>query len=181
MRRQLTGDEYAAKLRNFDHAAFRLEVQPAYASPDELELVAQFKAGRLRPPDEVPALNRWFAQVRAQVAHGKTIGRVRIHDEPLTDYQRLERWADPWNLDAGEHIRYLTRRRALDIGLLPAAGPHDWWLLDDRELLVMVFNSDHRMVGRELITDPEHVAKAAKWRDLAVHHSVPSTTRHHAA
>jgi hypothetical protein len=178
MRRQLTGEEYAAKLRTFEHTAFRLETQTGYAAPAELELVAEFEAGNPRPADQIPALRDWFNQVRAQVAQGKRIERVRVHDEPPTPYQRLERWADKWNRAAGETIRYLTRRRAEEIGLLPAAGTTDWWLLDSRELLVLTFGDDRRISRRELVTDPAAVVQAAVWRDLAVHHGELTECRH---
>jgi hypothetical protein len=178
MRRQLTGDEYAALLRDFEHTAFRLEIQPEYFVPEERELLAQFMAGSPTPIDEVAGLKEWFAQVRSQVEQGKRLDRVRIHDDPPTDYQRLEMWSERWNVEAGENVRHLTRQHAREIGLLPAAGPHDWWLLDSRKLVIMVFGSDNRLIRRELETDPAAVVQAAVWRDLAIHHSVPSEARH---
>jgi hypothetical protein len=123
----------------------------------------------------------WFSQVHEQTRAGKRISRVRVHDEPPTTYQRLQLWADRWNTEAGEAIHYLTRRRAHEIGLLPAAGPQDWWLLDSRRLLIMTFGPDHQVIRREMETDPARVVQAAVWRDLAVHHSVPSELWHVAA
>lgn len=178
MGRALTREEFAEFLRTFKYTAFRLEIQSAYAVPYEREFLARFNANNPEPADTVPELRNWFDQVREQIRHGKRIGRVRVQDEPPTQYQRIERWADPWNTEAGEDVRYLTRRRAYEIGLLPAAGNHDWWLLDSCALLVMTFGSDHSVIHRELVTDPTRVVQAATWRDLAVHHSVPSEIRH---
>jgi hypothetical protein len=87
-----------------------------------------------------------------------------------------ERWAGQQTIAAGEVIRYMSRQCAHEVGLLPAAGEDDWWLLDDDRLVVMRFNDDGRLVENELVTDPERVAQACAWRDLAGHHSAPDFT-----
>jgi hypothetical protein len=78
---------------------------------------------------------------------------------------------DRWNFAAGERICYLSRKDAHRVGLLPAAGPHDWWLLDDNRLIVMTFNHDGEWISNELDTDPNATARARAWRNLAVRHS----------
>lgn len=119
----------------------------------------------------MPELLEWFERVAEHTRQGKRVERVRVHDVPPTDYQRFERWLEAWNITAGETMRYLTRQRAHEIGLLPAAGDTDWWLLDSSKLVVMRFEDDGRRVENELITDPAVVVQACRWRDLAVHHS----------
>ena len=69
-------------------------------------------------------------------------------------------------------MRYLTRQEAYDIGLLPAAGNTDWWLLDDARLILMRFDEDSNRIGTELSTDTALIERACAWRDLAVRHSV---------
>jgi hypothetical protein len=168
----LTGAEFAEALATFEHTAFRLELQPAYAEPSEADLVAMFLAGqRPDPRIIVPELGEWFDQVARQVSEGKRIERVRVHEDPPTGYQRFERWLDQWNLEAGEVMRYMTTRRALEVGLLPNAGTADWWLLDSSRLIVMWFDEEGHRIQNILTTDPADVIKACRWRDLAVHHS----------
>ena len=174
---ELSAVEFAELLRTFEHTAFRLELQPAYREEDESDAVPRFLAGTPDPPTESPGLRAWFAQVAEQTRQGKRIARVRVHEDPPTDYQRWERWIDPWNLEAGEAIRYLTRQRAHEIGLLPAAGDQDWWLLDSRRLIVMRFDDIGNRVHDELVTDPAIVVQACAWRDLAVHHGALRETR----
>jgi hypothetical protein len=114
---------------------------------------------------------RWLSGFAASaIAAGRTVGRVRVHQDPPTDYQRWERWLGQWNAAAGESIRYLTRGQAHEIGLLPDAGDEDWWLYDDTRLLVMRFAGSRR-VQNEVITDRAIVRRACKWRDLSVRHS----------
>jgi len=177
MRELLTGDEFAAALWDFQRTAFRLEAQPAYHVPAEQGLLAQLRAGQPMAADEVPELREWFERVAKRTRQGARVERVRIHDEPPTDYQRWERWCDPWNIRAGEVIRYLPRLRAVGVGLLSAARSDDWWLFDDRLLIVMSFDAEGHMTRIERTDDEAAVAEALAWRDLAILHSTPAEPR----
>lgn len=169
--RVITPDEFGQVIHDFDHTAFRLELQDSYLEAEEAGIFAAFLRGEPEPPTTVPELREWYRRVADHVRQGKRIERVRVHQDPPTDYQRFERWMDTWNREAGETMRYLTRPRAYEVGLLPAAGNTDWWLLDSCRLVAMRFDDGGHRIRNELITDPEVVIKACKWRDLAVHHS----------
>lgn len=171
VRRLISRTEFADLLATFEHTAFRLELQPRYHEPGEAEAVERFSAGTPLEPTENPNLRDWIKQVTQMVGEGKRFERVRVHDDPPTPYQRWERWAGAWNIRAGEQIRYMTRARAHEVGLLPAAGQLDWWLLDSSKLVTMSFDQDGARLGDELVTDAEAVVQACAWRDLAVHHS----------
>lgn len=173
----LTDDEFAEQLRTFDHTAFRLELQPAYSEPSEHDTVAKFLAGDPEPPTDVPGLSAWFQQINELTQQGKRVERVRVHDEPPTDYQRWERWIGRWNVEAGERISYLTREKAHEIGLLPAAGDVDWWLLDSTRLILMRFDEVGHRINNELVTNPATIVQACAWRDLAVHYAAPTDVR----
>jgi hypothetical protein len=164
----LTEAEFAAALATFERTAFRLELQPAYDEPYERDTVARFLTGHPQDPTDVPELAAWFDQIADLTSQGRTVERVRVHDDPPTAYQRWETWIDRWNRDAGETIHYLRRDQAHMIGLLPAAGPHDWWLLDNDRLIVMTFDVDGRSLGDFLHSDPYAVEQARTWRDLAI-------------
>jgi phytoene dehydrogenase-like protein len=172
MSRVLTPHEVLDTLHGFEHTAFRLELQPTYLEPQEAPIFEAFLRGDPEPPANVPELQEWYRRVRGHVQQGKRIERVRVHLDQPTDYQRFERWLDQWNREAGEVMRYLTAQRAHEVGLLPAAGNTDWWLLDSSRLIAFRFDEQGHRIQNELITDPAVVIKACKWRDLAVHHSV---------
>lgn len=167
--RALTATEFGEVIHEFDHTAFRLELQDTYLEAEEAALLAAFLRGAPKPPIEI--YKGWYERVAEHVQAGKRIERVRVQQDPPTDYQRFERWLDRWNIEAGENMRYLTRERAHDIGLLPAVGRDDWWLLDSSKLIVMRFDEQGHRIHNELVTDPTVVVQACKWRDLAVHHS----------
>jgi hypothetical protein len=173
----LTEDEFAETLHSFEHTAFRLELQLAYAEPTERDTLAKFAAGEPEPPTEVPILRHWYERVRGHTQLGKSINRVRVHEDPPTGYQQWERWIGAWNSDAGEVIRYMTRQKAFEIGLLPAAGDRDWWLLDSNRLIVMHFDESGYRYRNSLVTDPAAISQACAWRDLAVQNSAPDRNR----
>lgn len=172
MRTALTEAEFGEQVLTIEHSAFRIELQPEYREPIEAETVARFVAGNPQDPTELPFMRDWYDRVRRLTREGKRIERVRIQEDPPTAYQRWERWIGSWSTAAGEHIRYLTRARAHKIGLLPAVGNTDWWLLDARRLILMGFDDVGRRIRTELTDDPAIVEQACAWRDLAVTHGV---------
>jgi hypothetical protein len=178
---EISSEEFAEALRTFRASAFRLEAQPRYIEPVEQELLDRYLAGEFMAPDEVPELAAWFAQVAAQSAAGQKIARVRVQAEPPTTYQRFEQWADPWNIRAGETIRYMTESKAREVGLFPATEGKDWWLLDDTTLITFMYDEPGRRIGYDRTTEPEHVAQAVAWRNLAISHSSPSSNETTAA
>src|SRR5688500_1475943 len=127
----ITDAAFNEQLRTFERTALRLELQRQYNEPTERDTVKRFLRGDPQNPNAVPELRAWFEQVVTLTRAGKKIARVRVHEDPPTDYQRWERWIGTWNTTAGEEITYLTRQQATDVGLLPAAGDTDWWLIDD--------------------------------------------------
>ena len=164
----ITGGEFGHYMRTFESSAFRLEQQPGYAVDYEAEQLAAFRAGEVRDPREMPEFATWLPTVGEHVAQGRQIERVRIHQEPPTDYQRWTRYVGQWNVEAGEIIHYATTEQAHQVGLLPEAGPYDWWFLDDARILRMTFNDAHLCTERRLLTDEQSLELARTWRERAI-------------
>jgi hypothetical protein len=152
-------------LQSFRRSAFRLETRSTYALTYERADFERFLAGSPVPPPQLDWWHPWLDEIARLTAEGKTVARVRVLDEPPTDYQRWEMWAARWHSQAGERIGYMPRSRAQRIGL-PLL--HDWWLLDDERVIAMWFTSAGEISDRELITEPGAVARFCEWRDLAV-------------
>jgi hypothetical protein len=129
--------------------------------------------GRREFPERLEGYVEWLDYIRGLTAAGRRMERVRVQAEPLTGYHQYARWVGRWNAEAGEIIHYVTRDQAQESGLLPAAGPDDWWLLDDERLIVMEFDDKGVMTARRLVTDDDALVRArALWaRALA---AVPS-------
>jgi hypothetical protein len=168
MGQRLTAEDFNNLFQYFTATAFRLEVQPVYTVTDERQSFDEFLAGKPRPVTEYPFYAHWLDRIRTATSAGKRIARVRVLDEPPTDYQRWEVWSGQYNAAAGETIRYLTRDRAVEAGL-PVTD--DWWLFDSRDLAVMRFSPEGEPLGGEIISDSEVVGRHRVWWDLAVAHS----------
>lgn len=167
----LSEDEFADLLSTYRHTAFRFEAQPSYAIGEERAELDRFLAGSPLRPSEVPWRRAYLDRIAGQAQTGKRRTRVRVFDEPPTDYQRWLIWTTRWYTAAGEDIRYLPRSQAERIGLPLEA---DWWLLDDRLVIFMRFTSAGEMAGDELITDPDAIAFYRTWRDAAIAHASPA-------
>ncbi|MDH6630443.1 hypothetical protein M2271_008303 [Streptomyces sp. LBL] len=159
--------EVAHVFTDFKHTAWRLETRRGYATDRSSEPWARWQAGEDVAHD---APDAWRRNVSEQTAQGKTFGRVRIVDEPLTEGQRFLLTRAPSNVSAGDEVRYLWRTDAARLGL----PDFDFWLIDSRTLLRFVFDDEDTTLGVVLSEDPAEVLAACQARDAAWHHSVPA-------
>jgi hypothetical protein len=131
----LNAGEFKAMFAAFETEAFRFEAQREYPLGPGQEDFNRFLAGTPTPPTEYGWLRPWLEELGQFGRAGKSISRVRVLDEPMTDYQRWMLWGAPWLERAGEHIMCMTRSAALQAGL----PKHDWWLFDDSWVVEMHF------------------------------------------
>ena len=155
-------DEFLAMVRGFRVSAFRFEAQDSYGFKYEQEEFARYVAGTPRTPDQIEWWQAWLNRVRECVRDGKTICRVRLLDTPPTPYQQWLVWGTRFHAEAGEDIRYLLRAEAGNLGL----PDHDWWLLDDENVIVMAF-TEGKMDGASLVTGAP-AARYRAWRAMAL-------------
>ncbi|MFE0495397.1 hypothetical protein OH723_31305 (plasmid) [Streptomyces albidoflavus] len=170
---QLTTATFAELLADTHHTAVHLEMRDLYAVGDETDDYSAFLATGV--PNLAPARSfwpQWMPLVKDAVARGVVMRRARIVSEPVTDYIRYEHAITPLNLQAGEDVRWLPRRRASDIAL----PGNDFWLLDDRLVQFHHFTGtgDWATDGKERTTDPAavalcHAAFEAVWERAIPH------------
>jgi hypothetical protein len=154
---QLNTATFAELLADTQHTAVHLEMRDLYAVGDEADDFENFL--RTGVPNLDPARSfwpQWMPLVQDAVARGVVMRRARIVSEPVTDYIRYEHAITPLNLQAGEDVRWLPRRRASDI---PLPG-NDFWLLDDTLVQFHHFTGtgDWATDGKERTTEPAAVA-----------------------
>lgn len=160
------GDLFATYRRS----ARRLENRENYDIPYERPRLARFLSGET--DHEYEAYKRpWVDGVRAAVARGARMERVRVVPERLTPYLRYELRGNRGNAAGGEDIRYLLQARAAELDL----PDHDFWVFDAETLVLLRFTRDDRLLGLEVVTDPELVARHEAWIDLAMRHATPYT------
>lgn len=150
--------------------AFHLELKDHYEADYEHDPIARWLRGE---PDDHAWAKPWLDRVRLATAAGKTVRRVRVVTEPLSDYIRWEHAVTRLNQEAGEDIRWLPRHLVPRDIQFPVAG-NDFWLFDDQVVTVGHFDHNGRVLGSELVTDPAVVAACASVRDalwpLAIPH-----------
>lgn len=160
----ISGDAFTDLFRRFEHTAFRLETRRAYGVAYEFEPYRLFLEGK---DPGIEWLADWLELMREQTALGKRVERVRLIDDPPSDYLRFSLHCTPHNLAAGEDIRYLARAEAERLDL----PEFDYWLFDSRLVARFHYDGD-RSLGVTLHEDPAAVVVAAAARDAAWHHAL---------
>ncbi|MCK2258294.1 DUF6879 family protein [Crossiella sp. S99.1] len=162
----LDGAQAWALFENFRRSAWRLEAQATYTMPSEQPTLARFLAGEPQPDGHN---SDWHDDIRRWASQGKTISRVRVVSQPLTDYQRYQlAWGIPGNVNAGEDVRILDRSAHTDVVV-----PHqDFWLFDDQTVLLLNFDDAGRLVDRVLVDQPD-LDQYRAWQQAALAHAVP--------
>ncbi len=110
-------------------------------------------------------LEGWLNTVRARVAGGRVVRRVRVVSLPLSGYNRFGLWTAAFNNDAGEDIRYLARDGAAGL------PEFDYWLFDSHTAARMHFD-DGVALDSDLITDPTTMVELNYQRDAAWHRAI---------
>ncbi|KUM80182.1 hypothetical protein J7F01_33255 [Streptomyces sp. ISL-22] len=121
------------------HSAVHLEMRDQYAVGDEADdFNAWLRNGQRDADPNSEYWAPWVDMISRAVARGVVVRRARIVSEPVTDYIRYEHAGTAVNVQAGEQVRWLPRRRAVDL-VLPGA---DLWIFDGTQVLFNHFTGD---------------------------------------
>ncbi len=146
----LTDQQWTQLLRGCQRSAWHLEMRDSYGVEDEKQRLARFVAtGHRDQAAEAAERAPWLELIRAVTGTGVQVRRARVVCEPVSEYMRFSYAGAGPNIDAGEQIRWLPRRRASRIAL----PGNDFWLLDRERVLFNYFTGDGRSAGHELATD----------------------------
>lgn len=165
--------EFSVWFRQFRHSCFRLETLQCYRGSGEDDSIRAFHAGQTPQPH--PGKQEWMALVGAATRDGRTMQRVHVVTEPLTDYVRFEvTWSYAHSVSAGEDVRIIPVAEG-------AAWPRDvalsdFWLFDDAELFTMRYDTDGMWLGVAHLTDPGAARIACQQRDAALRLAQPWVT-----
>jgi Family of unknown function (DUF6879) len=152
----------------FERCAFRLELLDRYDSPGTQDRLERFLAGE---PDD-PAIRAGWDDFLADLRRaGKSISRVHVVSEPLTDYLRFELAFYAGSVAAGEDVRILPRVTGAEMSL----PSFDFWLFDDEAAAVMIYDSAGSWQGVQLVTDSEFVSDCRRWREATMRRAMPLT------
>jgi hypothetical protein len=163
----LSNPEFDALFKTFELSARRWEARSRYDVEQERSELRKFLAGELPPRYERVYAAWWAENRRRKTAAGQRFERVRVMDDPLTDYNRYMVYAARHATGNGEDARFISRRLANELDL----PDHDFWVFDSITLVLMRFTADDRSLGHDVISDPELVARHEAWIDVAMAHS----------
>jgi hypothetical protein len=158
-------------LTTFTHEAVHVEMRDVYATDVERDRFTTWLRGEpLDPESEAEWWRPWFELMQRNNDAGKTLKRLRIVSEPVSDYIRFE-WLDAGQLvAAGEDVRWLPRRKASTL-LLPG---NDFWMFDRQTVAFTHFSGDGHVLDHEVTTDADVVQMCATafetaWRIATPH------------
>jgi len=119
---------------------------------------------------------QWVQWLTEGKAAGRSVARVHVLVEPLSDYVRFELAYYRPGLAAGEDIRVIPVRAGEWPGGLPGPGG-DFWLFTDTDgtarVLFMEYDDGGRLTGGWLSTESADLRQAAEWRDVAMGAAIP--------
>jgi Family of unknown function (DUF6879) len=147
----VAGEEAGQLLSSCERSAVHLEMRDGYNCADPM--FADWRQGQRHDATDWEAWWRpWTGIVVAARSRGVIIRRARIVSEPVSEYIRWEHEITSANVEAGEDVRWLPRRRASDL-LLPG---NDFWVFDDRVVLWTHFTGEGEISpeGWEVTEDP---------------------------
>jgi hypothetical protein len=164
----VSGEAFNELFRAYRYTAWRLETRSFYGVLEENEPFQRWLTG---DDSDIEWFRPWLSMMRDELATGKRMERVRIIDDPPSDYLRWELWGTPYNLGVGEDIRYLPRKHSV-VDSLP---DEDFWVFDSRTVARLHFDEDGNVLGAALSEDPAEVVRALQARDAAWHHALTFT------
>ncbi|WP_119728605.1 DUF6879 family protein [Thermomonospora amylolytica] len=167
----LTDEERQGLFDTFERDAFHLEMRDVYRVEDEVEPLRKWRQGVWTEEEAAQWWEPWLVKMRKATGEGRTVRRLRIVTEPITDYTRFLWEGTRFNVSAGEDVRWLPRHLVPEGTVLP---PEDVWLFDDSRLIFNHFDEQALSMRMERVRDPEMIALVVQVRDalwpLAIPH-----------
>ena len=95
--------------------------------------------------------------------------RVRVIQEPLSDYVRFElTWGYPMNTAVDEQIHVLSTAPGQ-----PPVPNEDFWLFDDTTVARLRYDEEGRFLRAEIVTERDAVTRSCDLRDELLDRAIP--------
>ena len=136
-------------ISTFKKSAKRLEIlQEFHIEGGEWENFQKFKRGEVAPA--FPELVEWKEQLAEWTKQGKTVERVRVFENPLSDYLKyeiLEAYA-PCAL-SGQKVNFVSRKQLEKV--VGKKQVKDFWIFDDKYVYEMDYDENHNYCGGRIV------------------------------
>jgi len=128
---------------SFSSDALRLEGLPLYSVPGEVEARRAVASGQT--PD-FSFLDAWISMVTSASSSGRTVRRIRLVGDPLSDYEAFELgFGYPLTAQAGEQIRVLARSTS-------PTPLNDYWIFDHEVAFSMQYDPAGAFLGADKVS-----------------------------
>ncbi len=154
-------------------SAWHLEMRDGYML-DDPDLVRWQHGHRVDPADRASWWRPWLDLIADTTARGVAIRRARVVSEPVSEYIQFEYDMSFTNVEAGERLRWLPRRQALDLAL----PSNDFWLFDQEVLVVNHFSGNGDWVEAQTVTNPDVVRLCATAFEAVWARAIPHERYH---
>jgi hypothetical protein len=166
---RVTGEYRDSLIAGFRREALHLEMRDVYAATDHSRFKKWLTGQELSPDDEAAWWRPWREMMSRHREAGRSLRRLRVISEPVTDYIKFEILDAAELVKAGEDVRWLPRQRASAL-LLPG---NDLWCFDAESVVFTYLSGDGEVQGYELTTDPGHVGRVVAAFEAAWPTAVP--------
>lgn len=162
----LDDPDWLALFENIEQSWFRLETLQVYSVEYERDEYERFM--RERRLDREPG--SWQQMITRHTRAGRSLKRVHVIKEPLTDYLHYEFAAYRQNSQAGEGVQLIPTSSSD----WPSDLPHgqDFWLLDDRDVWDMHYDTAGRFLRATRSDSQAHLSECRRWRNAALSQAI---------
>jgi hypothetical protein len=166
---RVTGEFRDGLIAGFRREALHLEMRDIYAAADHSRFRKWLAGETLDPRQEAEWWRPWQEMMGRHREAGRTLRRLRVVSEPVTEYIKFEFLDAAELVRAGEDVRWLPRQRASAL-LLPG---NDLWCFDAETVVFTYLSGDGEVQGYELTTDPRLIGQVMAAFEAAWSEAVP--------
>jgi hypothetical protein len=145
--------------RSAKKSIFHLQGRAEYKVTGEPETIEKWKQGELNL-DRDKVWQKWQALLKSAKTKGICVQRVRVAPKPFSEYVRFE--IDLWkkySSKLGEKLHFLGKDEYQGIIATLGFNPKDFWLFDDKILLIFNYDKTGKFVGEIMISDGEIIRR----------------------
>ncbi|MEC3895966.1 MULTISPECIES: DUF6879 family protein [Nocardiopsis] len=135
---RITQSEFDEIFESFDSECLHMEMRDSYGTQSEIEPFAKWVNGEV---DDFEWMSGWCDTLRRGVNKGKVFRRALVVSEPLSEYQKWAHSTTTPLVEAGEDIRWVSRRRVSSMAL----PGNDFYLIDGKKVIFMHYSGEGAM------------------------------------
>lgn len=168
----VSDEEFSSLLSGgFATEAVHLETRDAYGTAVELPYMAKWA---IKEPDDLRWLQGWCATLQDHVKAGRSVRRVRVVSEPLSDYQRWSHSIAWPMVEAGEDIRWVPRQLVSAVGI----PGNDFYLFDGQLAVFLLYAGNGLSAGMMKTADTAVTELCRRAFDAVWELSIPHRDYH---